>query len=73
MAKYEQAYDGDIIAPRMDKYKLACCDCGLVHDIKFWVEDEQVFFQIARNNRSTGQKRRHMKDLFSPVVRAMIE
>ena len=25
------------IAPTMKGYKLACCDCGLVHDVDFWV------------------------------------
>ena len=42
-------------------YKLACCDCGLVHDILFWIEGDHVRYRIARNNRATGQVRRHMK------------
>ena len=25
------------VAPKMDGYKMACCDCGLVHDMEFKV------------------------------------
>lgn len=61
-------------------YKMACCDCGLVHDMRFRVmrvkEDLGngyldvretasgkfvVQFQARRNERSTGQMRRHKK------------
>jgi hypothetical protein len=42
MTKYRQEIEqedgwSDEIAPNMDVYKMACCDCGLVHDITFWV------------------------------------
>lgn len=52
-----------VIQPVMrDKqpYKMACCDCGLVHDIEFWIEDDVVLMRFARNNRATGQIRRRM-------------
>jgi hypothetical protein len=39
---------------------LACCDCGLVHDIKFRRKGKAQW-KIDRNERSTGQVRRHMK------------
>src|SRR4051794_26884795 len=42
-------------------FKLACCDCGLVHDVEFWVEGGNVMMRFARDNRATGQKRRHMR------------
>ena len=42
-------------------YKMSCCDCGLVHDVEFWVEDGKVMMRVARNARATGQARRHMK------------
>jgi hypothetical protein len=36
--KYKQQKDGDIISPYMNKpYKMKCCDCGLVHTLKFSV------------------------------------
>ena len=39
-----------------------CCDCGLSHDVvvKRDINDkEKVFLRWFRNNRSTGQQRRH--------------
>jgi hypothetical protein len=49
------------VYPVMDGYKLACCDCGLVHDMQFRVTDEydRVEFRVRRNNRSTAAVRRH--------------
>jgi hypothetical protein len=67
------------IQPIMSGYKLACCDCGLVHVTEFRAlkvigEDGNEFiskdlptnryrveFRVRRDNRSTGQIRRHMK------------
>ena len=31
----EKAGDWSVETPDMDNYKMACCDCGLVHDLKF--------------------------------------
>lgn len=38
---------------------MACCDCSLVHTI--WIRKTKKGFQlkIDRNNRATGQLRRH--------------
>jgi hypothetical protein len=42
-------------------YRMACCDCGLAHDMQFRVDDlGQVNFRARRNQRSTGQLRRQM-------------
>lgn len=38
-------------------WQLACCDCGLVHDILVEAKGS-VVFTINKNNRATGQKRR---------------
>ena len=42
MAKYRQEVEQEDgwskeIAPNMNLYKMACCDCGLVHDVTYWV------------------------------------
>ncbi len=50
------------VQPVRRGYKMACCDCGLVHDMDFRIEGNRVQFRVARNNRSTGQVRRHMKE-----------
>lgn len=43
-------------------YKMACCDCGLVHDLEFRLDEvNQLNFRARRNVRSTAQMRRHMK------------
>ncbi len=36
-----------------------CCDCGLVHDMIFEAWEDKLILRIWRNNRSTGQLRRH--------------
>lgn len=72
--KYTQAHDGDWILPEMKLYRMACCDCGLVHDLKFRVVKAKskgagnftvtavrgfrVHFQASRNKRATAAKRR---------------
>ena len=41
-------------------YRFACCDCGLVHDLEFDLSDDnKLIFRARRNNRATGQIRRH--------------
>lgn len=40
--KYRQAIDDEIIVPVMEGYKMACCDCGLVHDIDFKIMEERI-------------------------------
>jgi hypothetical protein len=47
-------------------YKMSCCDCGVVHDIEFWIDtwpdgSDHVAMRVARNNRATGQVRRHRR------------
>lgn len=52
------------IEPASDGYKIACCDCGLVHTFQFRVVEDiepRVQFRASRNARSTGQMRRHMR------------
>jgi hypothetical protein len=49
------------VRPIEQGYKMACCDCGLVHTVNYRVQDGLVEFQVQRNNRATGQKRRYMR------------
>lgn len=69
MAKFKQVHPNEWQMPVMNGYKMACCDCGLVHILDFKVIDEndhekeidnvRVLFKADRNNRSTAQIRRH--------------
>lgn len=59
MTKYKQRKDGEgFEIPIGAVYRLACCDCGLVHDVIFAYEDGKLAMAAKRNNRATGQKRR---------------
>lgn len=56
----------DWISPIHKGFSLACCDCGLGHDIDFRVlKDGKVLhgvdvqFRMRRNNYTSGQLRRH--------------
>ena len=66
MAKYEVLTDGDGWAVKNGKrFRMACCDCGLVHNMIVYTEHLRkgrlIGMATERNERSTGQKRRHMK------------
>jgi hypothetical protein len=52
------------IQPIRRGYKMACCDCGLVHVIDFRMRKGQIQFRARRDNRATGQRRRY-KNRFS--------
>jgi hypothetical protein len=39
--------------------KMACCDCSLVHRIRFTVKRGVLFISMQRDNRATAQLRRH--------------
>ena len=46
------------IQPVRKGYKMACCDCCLVHILDFRIENGRVQFRAKRNNRSTSLMRR---------------
>ena len=54
------------IQPRMRLYRMACCDCDLVHDMQFRVAFDRrgkphVQFRARRAPRLTAQLRRRRK------------
>lgn len=65
MTKYVQRVDGEGFAvPLNTRYRLACCDCGLVHDV-VWVYEptvtaDYIGMAAKRNNRATAQKRKKL-------------
>ena len=61
MTKYINRTDGEgFEVPLNEVYKIACCDCGLVHNVVFVFENGKLAMAAERNNRATAQKRRHM-------------
>jgi hypothetical protein len=65
--KYEQitAYRGEWavwFAPNLIHYRLACCDCGLVHEVQFrYRKRTSVQIRFKKNNRATAAMRRSKK------------
>lgn len=45
------------IQPIRKGYKMACCDCGLVHDMDFRVYKGHIQFRVRRNGKATGGMR----------------
>jgi len=58
MSEYKYAPSTQIMEEDI-LYQRACCDCGLIHDEMYSVVDGKVQLTVKRNNRSTGQYRRH--------------
>ena len=56
---YPQRYDGEWITVDREYHRMMCCDCGLVHHFNFRVKNGKIQFQPFRDNRATGQVRRH--------------
>jgi len=62
---YEQPESGEWVQPIRKGYKMACCDCGLVHKMDFKIEKQGkkhfILFRVFRDNRATRQLRKHIK------------
>lgn len=58
MPRYVQVTDGEWIQPVRRGYKVACCDCGLVHYVDFRIVKGRVQLRAFRNNRATALVRR---------------
>lgn len=56
--RYEQPEQGVWVQPVRRGYKLACCDCGLVHRMQFRVHRGRIQFKAWRDNRATAAMRR---------------
>ena len=61
--RYKQREDCEGFAvPSAQIHRIACCDCGLVHDFVFISEDgNPIGIAAKRNNRATAQRRRKLK------------
>jgi hypothetical protein len=61
MPKEYVAIDADSWqTPKVNGYRVACCDCGLVHELDFRIRGGKVQYRVRRNNRATAAKRRFM-------------
>ena len=55
---YKAVVSEDWIQPVRRGYRMACCDCLLVHELDFRIKHGRVQFRARRNNRSTSALRR---------------
>lgn len=58
MSTYEKPEENEWIQPVRKDYRLACCDCGLVHNVDFRIFGKKIQFRVRRNNRATAAIRR---------------
>lgn len=60
--RYVQGFDGDWVRPVMRGYKVACCDCGLVHRYDFRLvrvgKQMVIVYRAFRDRRATAARRR---------------
>lgn len=57
--KYSKVKDGEWVESVVEEgYKMACCDCGLVHKVDFKIEDNRVWIKMNRDYRATAAVRR---------------
>ena len=66
MPRVKRLKDGEGIAFKAGEiFRLACCDCGLVHDMVLVIAEEepdQVGLALRRNNRATAAMRRKNRE-----------
>ena len=65
MKTYSVLQDGEglELSATGEVFRLACCDCGLVHDVAVALEENgKIGIALRRNQRATGQRRRRMPD-----------
>jgi Zn-finger protein len=58
--KFYQQQEGEWIQP-MKGYRMACCDCGLVHRVEFRVVKGRVQFRAWRDKKATTERRKKPK------------
>lgn len=61
--RYPIRQDDEWHRPIMEGYRMACCDCGLIHEVDFRIVDGHVEMRARRNERATSAKRRHMPNV----------
>ena len=61
--KYKYEKENGWVQPIRKKYRLMCCDCGLVHEMDFRLiktkRGSTIQFRVRRNERATWASRRN--------------
>lgn len=61
--RYEKPGSGEWVQPVRRGYKLACCDCSLVHRLDFRIWRRRVQFRVFRDSRATAAMRRGLSGI----------
>jgi len=61
---YYKPKAGEWQQPIRKGYRMACCDCGLVHTMNFRVRNGRAQFAVFRDNRKTAAMRRNGSIVF---------
>jgi hypothetical protein len=59
--RYHVMADGEWLRPRKRGFKEMCCDCHLVHQLEFRINDGKIEFRATRDERATAAARRAFK------------
>lgn len=60
--EYEQLIDNQWFKIKnLNDFKLQCCDCGLVHDVKFEIQGNELFMMVCQNKEETDKVRKENK------------
>lgn len=54
VVRYKRVKDREWVQPKMKGYKLACCDCGLVHVLDFAIVGTRKLKVQFRARRAVG-------------------
>lgn len=49
------------LKPKMRGYRIACCDCALVHEFRFMIYKGTLLYRVRRHERATAAKRRERR------------
>lgn len=60
MSRLPKIEAGQWVRPNEDGYLFGCCDCGLVHLLKFRIVDGRIEFQAFRDEYATAELRQEM-------------
>jgi hypothetical protein len=70
---YDKQIQNKWLTPREEGFKLACCDCGLVHDVNFRVKDGRAQINFIRRNKSETTRIRKTHRIHSEIVNKVKE
>ncbi len=71
--EYEKKIQNRWLTPIEDGFKLACCDCGLVHDVAFRVLDGRAQINFIRRDSAETTRLRRVHRFHSEIVNRVKE